>query len=165
MADLIVDAMRPEDWPAVRRIYEQGIATGNATFETEAPDWAAWDESHLPDQRMVARMDGEVMGWVALAPVSRRPVYRGVAEVSVYVAEEARGKGIGRALLSGIVESSERAGIWTLQTGIFPENESSLGLHRSLGFRPVGVRERIGRQRGVWRDVILLERRSLSVGT
>jgi L-amino acid N-acyltransferase YncA len=165
VADLIVDAMRPEDWPAVRRIYEQGIATGHATFETEAPDWAAWDESHLPDQRMVARMDGEVMGWVALAPVSRRPVYRGVAEVSVYVAEEARGKGIGRALLSGIVETSERAGIWTLQTGIFPENESSLGLHRSLGFRPVGLRERIGRQRGVWRDVILLERRSLSVGT
>jgi phosphinothricin acetyltransferase len=165
VAELIVDAMRPEDWPAVRRIYEQGIATGNATFETEAPDWAAWDESHMPDQRMVARMDGEVMGWVALAPVSRRPVYRGVAEVSVYVAEEARGKGIGRALLSGIVESSERTGIWTLQTGIFPENESSLRLHRALGFRPVGVRERIGRQRGVWRDVILLERRSLSVGT
>jgi L-amino acid N-acyltransferase YncA len=165
MSQRVIEAMSPEDWPEVRRIYEQGIATGNATFETEAPDWAAWDEAHLADHRVVARLDGTVVGWAALAPVSRRPVYGGVAEVSVYVADEMRGRGVGRALLSSVVRSSERAGIWTLQTGIFPENEASLALHRRLGFRQLGVRERIGQHRGVWRDVIFLERRSLSVGT
>jgi L-amino acid N-acyltransferase YncA len=161
----VIEAMSPEDWPEVRRIYEAGIATRNATFETQAPGWAAWDEVHLADHRVVARLDEEVVGWAALAPVSHRPVYAGVAEVSVYVADGARGRGVGRALLSAVVESSERVGIWTLQTGIFPENEASLALHRGLGFRQVGVRERIGQHRGVWRDVIFLERRSVRAGT
>jgi len=160
----VIEAMTPEDWPEVRRIYEQGIAASDATFETEAPDWPAWDEAHLPDHRLVAWMDGRVVGWVALAPASRRHVYRGVAEVSVYVAEGDRGRGVGRSLLGAAVESSERAGIWTLQTGIFPENQASLALHRRLGFREVGVRERIGQHRGVWRDVVFLERRSASAG-
>ncbi|HEY3209237.1 MAG TPA: GNAT family N-acetyltransferase [Actinomycetota bacterium] len=156
--------MTTEDWPEVRRIYEEGIATGNATFETEAPDWPGWDQAHHPDHRFVARQGGRVVGWVALAPVSRRQVYGGVAEVSVYVADGVRGQGIGRALLRAVVESSERAGIWTLQTGIFPENQASLALHRRLGFREVGVRERIGQHRGVWRDVVFLERRSAIAG-
>jgi L-amino acid N-acyltransferase YncA len=144
----------------VRRIYEEGIATGHATFETEAPDWPAWDEAHLPDHRFVARRGDRVVGWGALAPVSHRRVYAGVAEVSVYVADGARGEGVGRALLSALVRSSEEAGLWSLQTGIFPENEASLALHRRLGFREVGIRERIGRHHGVWRDVVFLERRS-----
>jgi L-amino acid N-acyltransferase YncA len=165
MSQPLIEAMTREDWPDVRRIYEQGIATGNATFETEAPEWAAWDQAHLADHRVVARLDGAVAGWAALAPVSRRPVYAGVAEVSVYVADGARGRGLGRELLGAVVRSSERAGIWTLQTGIFPENEASLALHRRLGFRDVGIRERIGEHRGVWRDVIFLERRSVSAGT
>jgi L-amino acid N-acyltransferase YncA len=162
---LTVEPMSPEDWPSVRRIYEEGIATGDATFETEPPDQAVWNDAHLPDHRFVAREGGNVVGWVALAPVSRRSVYRGVAEVSVYVADGARGRGVGRRLLSTVVESAEHAGIWTLQTGIFPENQASLALHRGMGFREVGVRERIGRHRGVWRDVILLERRSAIAGT
>jgi L-amino acid N-acyltransferase YncA len=157
--------MTAGDWPAVRTIYEEGIATGHATFETEAPDWPAWDEAHLPDHRFVAKWDDVVVGWVALAPVSHRRVYAGVAEVSVYVADGARGQGVGRALLTAVVRSSEEAGLWTLQTGIFPENEASLALHRALGFREVGIRERIGRHHGVWRDVIFLERRSSSSGT
>jgi L-amino acid N-acyltransferase YncA len=160
MTSLTVEPMTTEDWPAVLRIYEEGIATGNATFETEAPDWTAWDEAHLPDHRFVARLDDKVVGWVALSPVSHRRVYAGVTEVSVYVAEDARGQGVGRALLSAVIESSERGGVWTLQTGIFPENEASLALHRRLGFREVGVRERIGRHYGAWRDVVFLERRS-----
>jgi L-amino acid N-acyltransferase YncA len=162
---LTVEAMGPEDWPSVRRIYQEGIATGDATFETQPPDEATWNEAHLPDHRFVAREGGNVIGWVALAPVSRRSVYAGVAEVSVYVADGARGRGVGRRLLAAVVESSERAGIWTLQTGIFPENHASLALHRRMGFRDVGVREQIGRHRGVWRDVILLERRSAVAGT
>jgi phosphinothricin acetyltransferase len=156
--------MTAQDWPAVRRIYEEGMATGDATFETEAPDWSAWDEAHLPAHRFVARLGGTVVGWVALSPVSHRRVYAGVAEVSVYVAEGARGRGVGRELLSAVVGSSEEAGIWTLQTGIFPENEVSLALHRRLGFREVGVRERIGRHHGVWRDVVFMERRSPIAG-
>jgi L-amino acid N-acyltransferase YncA len=160
MSSLQVQPMTAGDWPAVRRIYEEGIATGHATFETEAPDWSAWDEAHLPDHRFVARRGDRVVGWVALAPVSRRRVYAGVAEVSVYVADGARGEGVGRVLLSAVVRSSEEAGLWTLQTGIFPENEASLALHRRLGFREVGIRERIGRHHGVWRDVVFLERRS-----
>jgi L-amino acid N-acyltransferase YncA len=156
-------AMTPEDWEAVRRIYREGIATGNATFETEAPEWERWDASHLRHTRLVARDAGAVVGWAALSPVSARRVYRGVAEVSVYVAQGARGRGAGRMLLEALVAESERQGIWTLQAGIFPENTASLELHRKCGFRVVGRRERIGALGGVWRDVLLLERRSRKV--
>jgi L-amino acid N-acyltransferase YncA len=155
-----VDAMRPADWPEVRAIYLEGIATGNATFQKTAPEWEEWDGGHLPHCRLVVRRDGRVAGWAALSRVSARPVYAGVAEVSVYVAESARGQGVGRVLLEALVAESERQGIWTLQAGIFPENGASLALHRSAGFRVVGVRERLGCMDGVWRDVILLERRA-----
>lgn len=155
--------MRPEDWPAVRAIYEAGIATGNATFETTAPDWPAWDAAHLADHRLVARLNGRVVGWAALAPVSDRCAYAGVAEGSIYVAPEAQGRGVGRALLGAVVASAERGGIWTVQTGIFPENQTSIRLHEACGFRVVGVRERLGRLDGRWRDVLLLERRSPAI--
>jgi L-amino acid N-acyltransferase YncA len=156
-----LQAMRPDDWPAVRAIYEAGIATGNATFETTVPDWPAWDAAHLAGHRLVARdEDGRVVGWSALAPVSDRCAYAGVAEDSIYVAPGAQGHGVGRALLSAVVASAERAGIWTVQTGIFPENQPSVRLHEACGFRVVGVRERLGRLGGRWRDVLLLERRS-----
>jgi len=157
---LIVRDLRADEWPEVARIYEEGIATGNATFETEVPLWEAWDESHLAEHRLVAEEDGRVVGWIALAPVSRRPCYDGVAEISVYVAESARGEGVGSALLAAVVLSAERDGIWTLQTSVFPENEPSLALLRRFGFRTVGTRERIGRLHGVWRDTVLVERRS-----
>jgi L-amino acid N-acyltransferase YncA len=156
--------LRPDDWPEVARIFEQGILTGNATFETEVPSWEAWDAAHLPKHRFVAERDGRVVGWIALAPVSSRCCYAGVAEVSAYVAEEARGNGLGKALLGALIESSERAGIWTLETGVFPENATSLGLLERFGFRIVGTRERIGQMQGMWRDVIFLERRSEVVG-
>ena len=152
--------MTAADWSAVRDIYLEGIATGDATFETAAPEWDRWDAGHLPHCRLVARSQGEVLGWAALSAVSARRVYAGVAEVSVYIARRARGLGVGRALLEALVAESERQGIWTLQAGIFPENIASLELHRRLGFRVVGVRERIGQLDGVWRDVMLLERRS-----
>jgi L-amino acid N-acyltransferase YncA len=152
--------LRPGDWPEVSRIYAEGIATGNATFETEVPAWDAWDAAHLAEHRFVAERDGRVVGWVALAPVSSRCCYAGVAEVSAYVGAEARGEGVGGELLAALVESSERVGIWTLQTGVFPENEPSLALLWRFGFRVVGTQERIGRLNGVWRDVVLLERRS-----
>jgi len=155
--------MRPEDWPAVRSIYEAGIATGNATFETTTPDWPAWDAAHLADHRLVARLDGRVVGWAALAPVSDRCAYAGVAENSIYVAPEAQGRGVGRALLAAVVASADRGGIWTVQTGIFPENQPSIRLHEACGFRVVGVRERLGRLDGRWRDVLLLERRSPAI--
>jgi len=155
-----VDAMRPADWPEVRAIYLEGIATGNATFQKTAPEWEEWDGGHLPHCRLVVRRDGRVAGWAALSRVSARPVYAGVAEVSVYVAESARGQGVGRVLLEALVAESERQGIWTLQAGIFPENGASLAVHGSAGFRVVGVRERLGCMDGVWRDVILLERRA-----
>jgi L-amino acid N-acyltransferase YncA len=157
---MTVDAMRPADWPEVRAVYLEGIATGNATFQKTAPEWEEWDGGHLPHCRLVVRVDGRVAGWAALTRVSARPVYAGVAEVSVYAAEWARGQGVGRVLLDGLVAESERQGIWTLQAGIFPENLASLALHRSAGFRVVGVRERLGCMDGVWRDVVLLERRA-----
>jgi L-amino acid N-acyltransferase YncA len=159
-----LDSMRESDWEAVRAIYAQGIATGDATFETEAPDWERWDASHLQEGRLVARSDGGVLGWAALSPVSSRCVYAGVAEVSVYVRDTARGMGVGRSLLEGLIRASEECGIWTLQAGIFPENRASVALHCSCGFREVGRRERLGQMRGVWRDVLLLERRSATVG-
>ncbi|MGH3081369.1 MAG: GNAT family N-acetyltransferase [Gaiellaceae bacterium] len=152
--------LRKEDWPAVKAIYEQGIAGGNATFETEAPSWDDWDRTHLEGYRLVALQEGEVVGWAALGPMSERCVYEGVAENSVYVADHAQGRGIGRALLEELVTRSERDGIWTIQTGIFPENEASIELHKRCGFRVVGVRERIGKHHGVWRDVVFMERRS-----
>ena len=152
--------MKPTDWEAVRAIYLNGIAAGNATFETEAPDYETWNRNHLKFARLVARTDAAVVGWAALAPVSSRRVYAGVAEVSIYVADAARGQGIGRDLLRSLIEESERNGIWTLQAGVFPENSASIALHENCGFRRVGRRERIGALNGIWRDVILLERRS-----
>jgi phosphinothricin acetyltransferase len=156
---LLIRGLEERDWPAVKAIFEEGIATRAATFETEVPSWEDWDGAHL-SLRLVAEEDGEVVGWAALSPYSARECYRGVAESSVYVAERARGRGIGRALMERLVRDSEEAGFWTLQAGVFPENEESLALHRRCGFRVVGVRERIGRLDGEWRDVVLLERRS-----
>jgi L-amino acid N-acyltransferase YncA len=158
-------AMTPADWPAVAEIYREGIATGHATFNTDAPTWEAWDKGHLAACRLVAVEGGDVLGWAALIPVSDRCVYAGVAEESVYVAATARGKGVGKALLAGLIAASEAEGIWTLQAGIFPENAASVALHERLGFRVVGRRERLGRMAGgPWRDVLLLERRSGTVG-
>jgi L-amino acid N-acyltransferase YncA len=152
------------NWDAARAIYLQGIATGNATFQTEATTWEAWNAGHLSSPRLVARDEDRILGWAALSRVSARPVYAGVTEVSIYIAEDARGEGVGSALLAALVAASEAAGIWTLQAGIFPENEASLALHQKFGFRIVGRRERMGQLRGVWRDVLLLERRSQTVG-
>jgi phosphinothricin acetyltransferase len=157
----VVRTLTAADWPAVRAIYEEGIATGDATFETTAPAWADWDRGHLAGHRLVATVGGRgVVGWAALSPVSTRPAYAGVAEASVYVAGAAAGRGVGRALLEALVDGAEAAGIWTVQAGIFPENRASLALHRRCGFRTVGVRERVGTLGGRWRDVVLLERRS-----
>lgn len=162
--DVIIEAAQPEDWLAIRAIYLEGIATGNATFETSAPDWEKWDSAHLKVCRLVARVNGQVVGWAALSPVSARRIYAGVAEESVYISESARGQGVGKKLLSTLVELSEQNGFWTLQAGIFPENVASLRLHESCGFRVLGVREKVGQMNGVWRDVMLLERRSRVVG-
>jgi L-amino acid N-acyltransferase YncA len=157
--------MAEQDWPSVKAIYEAGIATGNATFETSAPRYAAWDASHLAEHRLVAvDMDGVVTGWAALSAVSDRCVYAGVAENSVYVHPDHRGSGIGQMLLAALIEGAEHAGIWTLQTGIFPENKASIALHERCGFRIVGRRERIGQLHGQWRDTLFLERRSEIVG-
>ena len=162
--ELGLETMKAEDWPAVRAIYLEGIATGQATFETTAPDWPVWDSRHRPDCRLVAYQGGQIVGWAALSPVSPRPVYAGVAEISLYVAASARGQGVGKFLLRALVERSEQAGLWTLQAGIFPENLASVNLHQAVGFRQVGRREGIGQLKGVWRDVILMERRSQVVG-
>lgn len=164
--DYIVDEMKVDDWEEVRSIYLEGIATGVATFETSAPAWEKWDAGHLRRMRLVARDGaGAILGWAALSPVSDRCVYGGVAEVSVYVGAEGRGRGVGRALLDALIVESERNNIWTLQAGMFPENTASISLHLRCGFREVGRRERIGKLRGVWRDTLLLERRSRIVGT
>jgi L-amino acid N-acyltransferase YncA len=158
--------MGAEDWPAVARIYRAGIAAGNATFEHRVPEWEQWRASRLDEPCLVARGErGEVLGWAALTPASSRPVYRGVAEVSIYVAPDHTRRGVGRALLLALVEGSERAGLWTLRAGIFPENEASIALHENCGFRLLGAHERIGRMPdGRWRDVVLYERRSGVVG-
>jgi phosphinothricin acetyltransferase len=155
--------MRKRDWPVVASIYEQGIETRNATFETAVPTWIEWDSAHLKDHRLVATSGNEIVGWAALAPVSSRCVYAGVAEDSVYVSEAARGTGVGRVLLTELIAGSEAAGIWTIQAGVFPENRASLRLHHACGFRTVGLHERIGKLDGEWRDVLLLERRSLVI--
>ena len=152
--------MQPGDWPAVRAIYEQGLATRQATFETKAPPWEEWDAGHLAEHRLVAEGDGEVIGWVALSAVSRRDCYAGVTEGSVYVAESCRGQGLGKALLTELVNRADAAGIWTIQTSIFPENVASIELHKRCGFRIVGTRERIAQLDGAWRDTMLLERRA-----
>ena len=152
--------MRASDWEQVRSIYVEGIRSGHSTFETDAPAWEPWDEAHLQVARLVMRDGESVLGWAALSPVSRRKVYSGVAEVTVYVTEHAHGRGIGRALLEALIDASEEHGIWTLQASIFPENTASVELHRRCGFREVGRRERIAMLNGVWRDTILFERRS-----
>jgi len=160
----VIKPMHPGHWPAVEAIYREGIATGNATFETESPSWKRWNANHHAHSRLVAGDGNAIVAWAALSPVSPRRVYAGVAEVSIYVAASARGKGVGKALLHGLIEHSERNGIWTLQAGIFPENTASLALHKSCGFREVGQREKIGQLDGKWRNVVLLERRSSVAG-
>lgn len=155
-----IRALYAEDWPRVRAIYEEGLATGYSTLETVAPDWPAWDAGHVAAPRLVATLDGVVAGWAALSPVSARAAYQGVAEVSVYVAADARGRGLGRALLEALIAASEAAGFWTLQAVILAENGASIALHQRAGFRLVGRRERLGVRHGVWRDSVLLERRS-----
>jgi phosphinothricin acetyltransferase len=152
------------DWEQVRDIYLEGIATGNATFETEVPTWEQWDAAHLAGGRLAARSGGTILGWAALSPVSRRQVYAGVAEVSLYVHAEHRRQGVGKALLLTLIAESERLGIWTLQGGTFPENVASLRLQETCGFRVIGKRERVGCLHGVWRDTILTECRSRIVG-
>lgn len=164
-APVEIRPMEASDWERVAEIYAGGIATGHATFETEVPSYESWDRSHLEVCRLVAEDGGRVAGWAALSPVSDRCVYGGVAEVSIYVDADARGKGVGTALFRRLIECSEARGFWTLQAGIFPENEASVRLHEKLGFRRVGLRERLGELDGEWRDVLLLERRSDRVGT
>lgn len=155
--------MKTSDWEQVRSIYLEGIASGNSTFETEAPSWEKWDEAHLQIARLVMRDRNTVIGWAALSPVSKRNVYSGVAELTVAVTENARGQGVGHALLQALIDESERNGIWTLQASIFPENTASVKLHLRCGFREVGRRERIGMLNGVWRDTLLFERRSTTL--
>lgn len=157
--------MTPEDWPAVRAVFEEGIAAGNATFETQPPAWAAWDTAHLASPRLVARGQDGVVGWAALSSVSRRRCYAGVAEVGIYVAGRARGRGVGRSLLDALVAAADGEGLWTLQAVVFPDNPASVRLHEACGFRHVGRRERIARLCGLWRDTLLMERRSPTVGT
>ena len=156
--------MRAEHGPAVLDVYAEGIATGQATFETRAPDWADFDRARLPEHRFVALDGDRVLGWVAVSPYSTRAAYAGVVEQSIYVASAARGRGVGATLMTRLVDSCDAGGIWTIQSGVFPENAASLALHARFGFRRVGVRERIGRRDGRWRDVVLLERRSTVVG-
>ena len=162
MVEIIV--MDPSHWEEVAKIYEEGIATGNSTFQTSAPAWAEWDNDHIKACRLVAIKENRVVGWAALSPVSGRCVYAGVAEVSVYVSETARGQGIGKLLLEALIAESEKNNYWTLQAGIFPENTASIKLHQQAGFRIVGTRERVGKMNGVWRDSLILERRSKIVG-
>ncbi len=167
---LEVRMLAAEHWPAVERIYRQGIATGHATFESETPTWDRFDAARLPDQRVVVLDGDRVVGWAAASGVSDRCVYAGVVEHSVYVAAEAARRGVGRTALAALVASTEAAGIWTIQSGVFPENAASLALHAALGFRVVGVRERVGRMTygplaGQWRDVVMIERRSAVAGT
>jgi phosphinothricin acetyltransferase len=160
-----IRSMTPDDWDAVRRIYAEGIATGNATFETQTPEWEAWDQARRSDCRLVICDDtGEVIGFAALSPTSSRPAYAGVAEHSIYIAASARGTGAGTALMQALIDAAEAAGIWTLQSSIFPENAASYALHMRCGFRVVGRREHIAQRDGVWRDTLLIERRSRKVG-
>ena len=161
---ILIREMKEADWPFVNEIYRQGIATRNATFETQIPDWIEWNEKHLKECRPVACSQNKIVGWAALSPVSKRYVYRGVAEVSLYVHEKYQGQGVGKFLLEKMVEASEKVGIWTLQASIFPENKISINLHIKCGFREVGRREKLGKLNEIWRDVVLLERRSVKAG-
>lgn len=161
---MLIRAMSVDDWPAAERIYAQGIATGIATFQTETPDYASWDRAHLAQCRLVAEADNRVVGWAALGAYSSRFVYRGVAEVSIYIASEGRGQGIGHALLSRMILESEAQGYWTLVAGIFSENGASRALHAKAGFREIGYREKVGTLHGTWHDVVVMERRSKTVG-
>ena len=158
-ATLLIEQMQAQHWPAVELIYTQGLATGNASFETETPSWEQFQAGHLPGHLLVALEADAVLGWAVLSPVSDRCSYQGVAEDSVYVAETARGRGVGRALLTQLTRRAESAGIWTVQAGMFPENTASIALHHACEFRTVGLRERLGQREGIWRDVLLLERR------
>ncbi len=157
-------SLLPSHWEAVKKIYEEGIATGNATFQTTAPTWEEWEAAHSVKPRLIAIENNEISGWAAITPVSGRCVYAGVGEVSVYVTAAARGKGIGKKLLQALIAESEKENFWTLQAGIFPENISSLAIHEACGFRVIGTRERIGKMNGAWRDTVLLERRSTTIG-
>ena len=165
ISGLAIEQLRPIDWAKVKAIYLEGIATGHATFEVDAPSWEVWDAAHLRFARLVAHEGQKISGWAALSPVSRRPAYAGVAEVSVYVAANHRNAGVGRALLEALIAESEKNGIWMLQAVVFPENAATIALHLRCGFREIGRRERIGKLNGEWRDTILLERRSPTIGT
>lgn len=164
MSEFVIVPMQPSDWSEVSKIYAEGIATKQATFETNAPTWKRWDAAHLSNARLLAKRDGNIVGWAALSPVSARPAYAGVAEVSLYVAGAARGRGVGKRLLGALVQESERIGLWTLQAVTFRENAGSIALHKRCGFREIGVREKIAQLDGRWRDTVLLERRSQEVG-
>ena len=159
---LQVEPLRKEHYPFVKSIYEKGIVTGHATFQTQAPEWDEWDKAHANNCRIIAVNNNCLLGWAVLSPVSGRCVYAGVAEVSVYIDTEERGKGLGKFLLQSLVEESELNGFWTLQAGIFPENKASIAIHQKCGFRIVGYREKIGKMKNTWRDVLLLERRSMN---
>lgn len=162
---LTIRAMRDDDWNEVRAIYLEGINTGIATFEVKAPEWNIWNNAHRSNCRLVAQSsENKILGWAALSPISKRSAYQGVADMSIYIGETARGKGVGKALLTRLIEDSEQDGVWTLQSGIMAENIASIKLHLACGFRIVGRRERIGKLNGVWRDTVLLERRSTKVG-
>ena len=165
MSNFTIEPMQDSDWPRVQQIYAEGLETRNATFETAVPTWEAWTAGKRPDCRLVAKNSaGEIIGWAALSPTSKRAVYAGVAEVSVYVGENGRGQGVGKALLHALVQASEEAGVWTLYASIFPENEASVHIHKQCGFRLIGQRDRIAQLDGVWRDTVILERRSQVVG-
>jgi L-amino acid N-acyltransferase YncA len=159
-----IKPIQENDYITIAEIYLQGIATGHATFQTEAPEWSVWDKNHLTFCRLGAFENEEMLGWAALSPVSSRCVYGGVAEVSIYVASSARGKGIGKILFAQLIKESEENGLWTLQSGIFPENIGSIKMHEDMGFRKIGYREKIGNMKGVWRDNVMMERRSKMVG-
>lgn len=161
---MVIRDMKPSDWEEVARIYLEGIATGFATFETKAPTYENWDKAHTKECRLIAENDGETMGWAALSPVSSRCVYGGVGEVSVYISDKSRGKGVGKLLMRHLIDKSENAGFWTIQSGIFPENMGSIKLHEKMGFRYIGKRERVGKIHGVWKDNLLFEKRSSKVG-
>ena len=158
--DFVIDDLTSDDRDSVLAIYREGIDTGQATFETSVPAWDDWDKKHLAKPRLAARIDGRLVGWIVLSPVSARPVYSGVCEASLYVAADYRNQGIGRALMEAMIDASEKHGIWTIQAVIFPENQASRGLLKSLGFREIGIRERIAKHNGIWRNTLLLERRS-----